>query len=123
MRSDQATFARISVASRSHLNLALSIPDCLYVKIRAMDSDMWYYLGARKEQHSQLRNILISHPTLVKHMEDTTCRKADGMFLLAQLQMDTLVNETSARNVNKALEKLPEKLNETFGNVIERVTH
>ena len=117
-----ATFARIFVACRSHVNLALSIPDCLYMEIRAMDSDVWYYLEARKEQHSQLRNILISHPTLAKHTEDTICRKANGMFLLAQLQMDTLVKETSARNVNKALERLPQKLNETFGIVIERVT-
>ena len=36
------TFARTFVTSRSHVNLALSMPDCLYLEIRAMDSDMWY---------------------------------------------------------------------------------
>lgn len=44
------------------------------------------------------------------------------MFLLALLQMDMLVNQTSARKLNKALETLPQKLNKTFGNAIERAT-
>lgn len=42
--------------------------------------------------------------------------------LLALLQLDMLVNQTSARKINKALETLPQKLNKTFGNAIERAT-
>lgn len=65
-----ATFARMFVTSRSHVNLALSISDYLYLEIRAMDSDMRYNLEARKEEHSRLRNVLISHSAPAKHMED-----------------------------------------------------
>ena len=35
-----------------------------------MDSDMRYNLEARKEEHSRLRNVLISHSAPTKHMED-----------------------------------------------------
>lgn len=41
-------------------------------------------------------------------------------FLLARLQIDSLVHQTSARNIYKALNHLPEKLNETFHDGLER---
>ena len=41
-------------------------------------------------------------------------------FLLARLQMDSLVNQTSARNIYRALERLPEKLSDTFHDAMRR---
>lgn len=42
-------------------------------------------------------------------------------FLLARLQIELLVHQTSARNIYKALDHLPEKLNETFHDGLERI--
>ena len=42
-------------------------------------------------------------------------------FLLARVQIDLLVHQTKARNIYKALDYLPEKLNETFHDVLERI--
>ena len=42
-------------------------------------------------------------------------------FLLARLQIDSLVHHTSARNIYKALDHLPEKLNKTFHDGLERI--
>ena len=42
-------------------------------------------------------------------------------FLLAQLQIDSLVHQTSARNVYKALKHLPEKLNDTYHDALRRI--
>ena len=41
-------------------------------------------------------------------------------FLLGRLQMDSLSNQTSARNIYRALERLPEKLNDTFDDAMDR---
>lgn len=42
-------------------------------------------------------------------------------FLLARLQIDSLVHQTSARNIHKALDNLPEKLNDTFHDALQRI--
>lgn len=41
-------------------------------------------------------------------------------FLLARLQMDSLANQTSARNMCRALEHLPDKLKDTFSDAMKR---
>ena len=42
-------------------------------------------------------------------------------FLLARLQIDSLVHQTSARNVYKALNHLPSKLNDTYHDALQRI--
>ena len=42
-------------------------------------------------------------------------------FLLARLQMDSLIEQTSARNIRKSLEQLPKTVSETFDSVMDRI--
>ena len=130
-------YASIFVTSRPHVNLAQQIPNCLSLEVRATHSDMCAYLQARSADYKLLRRIVDQNPALEAHLVETICSKARGMycsvsslkttrkliglrFLLARLQMDSLVNQTSARNVYRALDRLPEKLTDTFDDAMKR---
>ena len=116
-----ATVGRLFITARPHVHPATVIPDCHRLEIRATDSDMRCYIDARIKEHKRLVRLVGSDLQLAKRLNETLCRKANGMFLLTRLQMDSLVNQTSARHVFKALQSLPEKLNETFGDAIGRI--
>ena len=116
-----AVVGKLFITARPHVHPATVIPDCLRLDIRATDSDMRCYINTRIIEHKRLNRLVGSDPQLANLLNETLCRKANGMFLLTRLQMDSLVNQTSARHVFKALQSLPEKLSETFGDAIERI--
>ena len=116
-----ATVGRLFITARPHVHPATVIPDCHHLEIRATDSDMCCYIDARIKEHERLRRLVGSDLQLANRLNETLCRKANGMFLLARLQMDSLVNQTSARHIFRALQSLPEKLNETFSDAIDRI--
>ena len=116
-----AIVGKLFITARPHVHLATVIPDFKRLDIRATDSDMRCYIDARIKEHKRLLRLVGSDPQLADRLKETLCRKANGMFLLARLQMNSLANQTSARHAFKTLQSLPEKLNETFGDAIERI--
>ena len=116
-----ATVGRLFITARPHVHPATVVPGCHRLEIRATDRDMRCYINARVQGHPRLLRLVGSDPQLANRLGETLCRKANGMFLLTRLQMDSLVNQTSARHVFNALQLLPEKLNETFSDAINRI--
>ena len=116
-----AIVGRLFITARPNVHPATVIPDCQRLDIRATDRDMRCYIDARIKEHRRLLHLVGSDSQLANQLNETLCRKANGMFLLTRLQMDSLVNQTSARHVFKALQSLPEKLNETFSDAIDRI--
>ena len=112
---------RVFITARPHVHPTTVLPECHRLEIRATNLDMRCYIDARIKEHKRLSRLIGSDPQITHRLNETLCRKANGMFLLARLQMDSLVNQTSARHVSKALQSLPEKLNETFGDAIDRI--
>ena len=116
-----AIVGRLFITARPHVHPATVIPDCHRLEIRATDPDMRCYIDARIKGHKRLLRLVGSDPQLANRLNGTLCQKANGMFLLTRLQLDSLVNQTSARHVSKALESLPDKLSKTFGDAIDRI--
>ena len=116
-----STVGRVFITARPHVRPTTVIAECNRLAIRATNPDMRCYIDARIKGHKRLSRLLGSDSQLADRLNETLCRKANGMFLLARLQMDSIVNQTSARHVSKALHSLPEKLNETFGDAIDRI--
>lgn len=112
---------RLFITARPHVHPRTILPECHRLEIRATNPDMRCYIDARIKDHTRLSRIIGSDPQIINQINETLCRKANGMFLLARLQMDSLVDQTSARHVSKALQSLPEKLNEAFGHAIDRI--
>lgn len=116
-----ATVGKVLITARPHVHPTTISPECHRLEIRATNPDMCCYIDARVKEHKRLLQLVRSHPQLADRVKETLCGKANGMFLLARLQMDSLVTQTSPRHVLKALESLPEGLNETFGDAIDRI--
>ena len=116
-----AIVGKLFITARPHVHPATVVPGCHRLEIRATDPDMRCYINARVQGHQRLLRLVESDPQLANRLDETLCRKANGMFLLTRLQMDSLVNQTSARHVFNALQLLPEKLNETFSDAIDRI--
>ena len=116
-----ATVGRVFITARPHVHPTTVSPECHRLEIRATNPDMRCYIDARIKAHKRLLQLVRSHPQLADRVKETLCGKVNGMFLLARLQMDSLVTQTSPRHVLKALESLPEGLNETFGDTIDRI--
>ena len=82
MASSLLALSRVSyvfVTSRPNVDVASKIPGCITLEIRAKDSDLRAYLRARKTDHKALKRIVDQDPALEKHLEDTICRKSNGM--------------------------------------------
>ena len=116
-----ASVGRVFITARPHVHPPTVSPECHRLEIRATNPDMRCYIDARIKAHKRLLQLVGSHSQLADRVKETLCRKVNGMFLLARLQMDSLVTQTSPRHVLKALESLPEGLNETFGDTIDRI--
>ena len=116
-----ATIGKVFITARPHVHPATVIPDFHRLEISATVPEMRCYIDARTEEHKRLLQVVGLDPQLANQLKETLRRKANGMFLLARLQMDLLVNQTSARNIFRALQSLPEKLNDTFGGAINRI--
>lgn len=84
MVSSILTLSKVSyvfVTSRPNVDLAAEVPGCITLRIQAKDSDLRSYLKARKTDHTALRRIIDQDPALEKHLEDTICRKSNGMYV------------------------------------------
>ncbi|PLB36747.1 nucleoside phosphorylase [Aspergillus candidus] len=72
------------------------------LEIRAHDQDIRRYLSARI---SQLQRTLLA--SRVDEVHDNITKAADGMFLLAQLQFESVRTQKTIKKVRGALKRLP----------------
>ncbi|MCJ1245285.1 hypothetical protein MMC30_002488 [Trapelia coarctata] len=85
------------------------------LEIRASDSDIRKYLEHRIARHVQ------DDTELKETIVQTIMAKAQGMFLLAQLQMDSLARKRTKSGVREAVPRLPESLDGIYNEAIERI--
>ncbi len=78
--------------------------DSLHLEIRASNQDVQRYVyGHMRDLTSSAQRSPKLQEAIVKSIVDAV----DGMFLLAQLHVESLTDKTSPKAVKKALEKLP----------------
>ncbi|EHK96585.1 putative Ankyrin repeat domain-containing protein 50 [Glarea lozoyensis 74030] len=87
--------------------------------IKATKEDVRRYLETRLEK--ELSNFVRKGSPLWAEIVDTVVRKSRGMFLLAQLHMDSLGREDTGKGVRKALQELPEQIDGTYEKAMARI--
>ena len=125
--------------SRPHVHdIRNTFPDALHVDIRANDDDMRKYLEAQTEKEDQLQKHFRKDPNLRTSIIETIMQKAQEMhvplrelsepfadlvfrFLLAQLQFRSLAGKLTVKAVRRALETLPEELDDIYRRALERI--
>ena len=85
-----------------HIIQELHDPPCL--TIRASDEDVRKYV---RGHISDLANCVLKNSQLQNIIEDSIASAVDGMFLLAQLHMDSLGDKTNPKAIKISLANLP----------------
>lgn len=112
---------RVFLTSRSNVDVMIQIPHAIETEIAATSDDLTAYLESKILESSRLARLTKKDIGLKQHIISTICGQANGMFLLARLQIEGLGIQTSARGVRSALERLPADLFAVYDQTIERI--
>lgn len=112
---------RVFLTSRSNVDVMIQIPHAIETEIAATSDDLTAYLESKILESSRLARLTNKDIGLKQHIISTICDQANGMFLLARLQIEGLGIQTSARGVRSALERLLADLFAVYDQTMERI--
>ncbi|CAD6584369.1 MAG: hypothetical protein ASARMPRED_001750 [Alectoria sarmentosa] len=112
---------RVFLTSRFNVDVTVKIPHAMRAPIEATSDDVTAYVESKIYESSRLARFVARDPKLKRHIIHSIASQADGMFLLAGLQIDGLASQTSARGVRSALERLPTDVFAMYDQTIERI--
>lgn len=92
------------VTSRVIPEITSEFNSAVWLEIRAIDDDVRRYIKGNIEQ---LPNFVSRSPQLQAEIEDKIAQSVQGMFLLAQLHLNSLVGKVSPKALRAALANLP----------------
>ncbi|KAF2175434.1 hypothetical protein K469DRAFT_647119, partial [Zopfia rhizophila CBS 207.26] len=95
-------FINLLITSRPISTIELELDGAARLGIHAADADIRRYLERRVKRERRLRRLLITDSALEETIVETIAENAKGMFLLAQLQMDSVAKKNSRRDIRKA---------------------
>ncbi|RWA06648.1 hypothetical protein EKO27_g8459 [Xylaria grammica] len=113
--------ARILITSRYSSKIEGKFENVLRIDIRETDDDVKRYVEARIEKETSLAKHVRPIPALMEDMTKTVIQNSQGMFLLAQLHMDSLGKKLTRREIRAALGSLPKELDETYDQAMLRI--
>ncbi|KAK4209554.1 ankyrin repeat and SAM domain-containing protein 3 [Rhypophila decipiens] len=91
------------------------------MEIRASDTDIAHYLEYRLRSEKRLGQLLKNDTELKRSVIDQITGNAEGMFLLAQLQMDFISRKNNRRDIRRSLDNLPRQLSDVYEAAFERI--
>lgn len=112
---------RVFLTSRLNIDVTLRLPHAIRAEIAAASEDIIAYVESKIHETKTLAKWTARDPSLKGHITHKIFRQADGMFLLAWLQVKSLGNQTSIKGVRAALEKLPKDLFSMYDQTIGRI--
>ncbi|KAL2802387.1 hypothetical protein BJX63DRAFT_426090 [Aspergillus granulosus] len=121
-RLQKQTTLSLFVTSRPNPEIQSQFQSALSMEIRASVEDIQRYLA---DQMPRLPLCVSQDPVLQDIIKAEIVRAADGMFLLAQLHIDSLYDKTTRKSIRKALKELPEGIDEldnAYESAMRRIT-
>ncbi|KAL8792011.1 MAG: hypothetical protein Q9195_005352 [Heterodermia aff. obscurata] len=109
------------ITSRTTANVFDHLPTAVRINIGAKDADVAQYIKNRLVGERRLQRILAGDADLEETIIKTVLRNARGMFLLAQLHLDSLAKKHNRRDIRLALDGLPRELYDTYDEALQRV--
>lgn len=117
----QESSANLLCTSRHLGDIEQSFANYSRLEIRASDTDVTKFLQARISEEGSLVEFCGRDKTLEGTIVEKIIEKANGMFLLAQLHVQSLATKNTLKRVRKALNDLPEELDEIYNAALERI--
>ncbi|KAK5056661.1 hypothetical protein LTR84_012193 [Exophiala bonariae] len=113
--------ANVFVTSRPLPSIAENFIGKPQLSIRADDKDMRKYIPSRLHKEPTLSSFLTAEQNLAEEIENAIVGKVQGIFLLAELHLNSLASYDNRRQLKKALTMLPIDYNSTFDDAITRI--
>jgi ankyrin repeat domain-containing protein 50 len=83
--------------------------------------DVRNYIDFELEQNLQSGKLKIGQPTLILDIQTALTRGAEGMFLWAVLQIESLCSCKSDEEIYESLAELPKDLPETYSRILKKI--
>ncbi|KAJ7241249.1 ankyrin repeat-containing domain protein [Mycena rebaudengoi] len=93
----------------------------LVLEISAKDEDIRSYVRAQIQSGFRLSKHVRARPELHEEIETKIAENTDGMFLIAKLHIDSLATKSTVKAVRDALQNLPEDLEHTYDEAMDRI--
>ncbi|KAJ7270946.1 ankyrin repeat-containing domain protein [Mycena rebaudengoi] len=111
----------LMLTSRPNISPHSFFPTVPVVEVRAQDDDIHHYVKAQIQSSFRLSKYVRARPELHEEIETKIVESADGMFLIAKLHIDSLATKSTVKAVRVALQNLPEDLEHTYDEAMERI--
>ena len=112
---------RVFLTSRSNVDVEVHIAHAVEVNIDPIRNDITDYVESKIKKSSRLARLIVGNSKLKRDIVHTINSQANGMFLLASLQIESLNDQTTASGVRLALKKLPADLFAMYDKIMERI--
>lgn len=109
------------ITSRDLPTIERQLPNAVRLDVRARNDDILQYLRERIASSERLKSHTDKDPTLCNLISKTIAARSEGMFLQARLHLDFLTTKTTLRKLKNALTTLPEGLDNTYEETMERI--
>ncbi|KAL9070376.1 MAG: hypothetical protein Q9161_004935 [Pseudevernia consocians] len=109
------------ITSRNLPTIERQLSNASRLDIQARSDDILQYLRERIKSSERLKSHSDKDPNLRNLISTTIAARAEGMFLQARLHLDFLTTKTTLRKLKNALAALPEGLNDTYDETMERI--
>ncbi|KAJ7270974.1 ankyrin repeat-containing domain protein [Mycena rebaudengoi] len=111
----------LMLTSRPNIAPKAFFPTVSVLEISARDEDIHRYVEGQIQNSFRLSKHVRARPELREEIEMKIAENADGMFLLAKLHVDALATKPSVKAVREALQNLPEGLEHTYNEAMDRI--
>ncbi|KAJ7270947.1 hypothetical protein C8J57DRAFT_1468148 [Mycena rebaudengoi] len=111
----------LMLTSRPNLTPEAFFSTALVLEISAKDEDIRSYIKAQIQNSFRLSKHVRARPELRGEIETKIAENADGMFLIAKLHIDSLATKSTVKAVRDALQNLPEDLEHTYDEAMDRI--
>ncbi|KAJ7578078.1 hypothetical protein C8J56DRAFT_1111897, partial [Mycena floridula] len=109
------------VTSRDIFSIAQQFLGKPRIEVRARDQDLRTYIKGRLVSESRIARLLRGDAELHEEIISQVISKAAGMFLLAQLHVDSLASKHSRKALRASLQTLPKEINNSYDETMRRI--
>ncbi|KAJ6563412.1 ankyrin repeat-containing domain protein [Mycena vulgaris] len=111
----------LMLTSRPQIALHPFFPKLDILEIRAAADDICLYIDMHVLKSPRLSKHVRTRPELHGEIRSKTLTNVEGMFLLANIE--SLTTKNTVKAVREALQRLPQDLNHTYDEAMERINH
>ncbi|KAH7411469.1 hypothetical protein BKA64DRAFT_704576 [Cadophora sp. MPI-SDFR-AT-0126] len=116
------SYLNVLISSRDETDIREALSDFQRIRLEAvsacLNDDIDLYINHRLSHDRKFKWLKESFQQIIRHCLST---KAKGMFRWVQCQLDQIAKLKTMKDIRRSLDNLPEGLQETYENILEKV--